>query len=592
MKNHLFVYLRPYRTQLILGPSLKLVEAILELMLPYMLANIIDLGILKHNKTYIYHEGVKMLIIIAVGLICAISCQYLASLASQGFGTKVRSALFGHVNKLSLAELDALGADTLTTRISSDINQLQIAVSMLIRLISRAPFVCVGCIVAAMLIDLPLSAVIWIGVIAFIVVLASIMMVAFPMYAVVQQNLDALGGVVLENLSGARVIRAFARGGEELRRFATAVNRHAAKVIRVTRVSALMNPITGLIMNLVICAILWFGAIRVGNGEMKPGEIVAFINYIAQILVALIAVANLIIIFTKAYASYNRVNAVFDYESSLQKRDLPDPPVDGKDFPEASPEKDAITFAQVSFSYVDNPEKDPEKYAVKDLDFAIPVGTVFGIIGGTGSGKTTIMSLIVRFYDVSEGAIRMQGRDIRTMSPKEVQKKISCVFQSPILFSGSIAENLRLGAPEATYGEIREACRIAQADKFIEEMPDSYRSVASRGGTNFSGGQKQRLSIARALVRQTPILILDDAFSALDYQTEARLRCSLLELQRATGTTIIMISQRISSIRTAEQILVMEDGRQIAVGRHEELLKTCEEYRAIAQSQLAPEEVQ
>lgn len=592
MKNHLFVYLRPYRTQLILGPSLKLVEAILELMLPYMLANIIDLGILKHNKTYIYHEGVKMLIIIAVGLICAISCQYLASLASQGFGTKVRSALFGHVNKLSLAELDALGADTLTTRISSDINQLQIAVSMLIRLISRAPFVCVGCIVAAMLIDLPLSAVIWIGVIAFIVVLASIMMVAFPMYAVVQQNLDALGGVVLENLSGARVIRAFARGGEELRRFATAVNRHAAKVIRVTRVSALMNPITGLIMNLVICAILWFGAIRVGNGEMKPGEIVAFINYIAQILVALIAVANLIIIFTKAYASYNRVNAVFDYESSLQKRDLPDPSVDGKDSPEASPEKDAITFAQVSFSYVDNPEKDPEKYAVKDLDFAIPVGTVFGIIGGTGSGKTTIMSLIARFYDVSEGAIRMQGRDIRTMSPKEVQKKISCVFQSPILFSGSIAENLCLGAPEATYGEIREACRIAQADKFIEEMPDSYRSVASRGGTNFSGGQKQRLSIARALVRQTPILILDDAFSALDYQTEARLRCSLLELQRATGTTIIMISQRISSIRTAEQILVMEDGRQIAVGRHEELLKTCEEYRAIAQSQLAPEEVQ
>ncbi len=592
MKNHLFVYLRPYRTQLILGPSLKLVEAILELMLPYMLANIIDLGILKHNKTYIYHEGVKMLIIIAVGLICAISCQYLASLASQGFGTKVRSALFGHVNKLSLAELDALGADTLTTRISSDINQLQIAVSMLIRLISRAPFVCVGCIVAAMLIDLPLSAVIWIGVIAFIVVLASIMMVAFPMYAVVQQNLDALGGVVLESLSGARVIRAFARGGEELRRFATAVNRHAAKVIRVTRVSALMNPITGLIMNLVICAILWFGAIRVGNGEMKPGEIVAFINYIAQILVALIAVANLIIIFTKAYASYNRVNAVFDYESSLQKRDLPDPSVDGKDSPEASPEKDAITFAQVSFSYVDNPEKDPEKYAVKDLDFAIPVGTVFGIIGGTGSGKTTIMSLIARFYDVSEGAIRMQGRDIRTMSPKEVQKKISCVFQSPILFSGSIAENLCLGAPEATYGEIREACRIAQADKFIEEMPDSYRSVASRGGTNFSGGQKQRLSIARALVRQTPILILDDAFSALDYQTEARLRCSLLELQRATGTTIIMISQRISSIRTAEQILVMEDGRQIAVGRHEELLKTCEEYRAIAQSQLAPEEVQ
>ncbi len=591
MKNHLFVYLRPYRTQLILGPSLKLVEAILELMLPYMLANIIDLGILKHNKTYIYHEGVKMLIIIAVGLICAISCQYLASLASQGFGTKVRSALFGHVNKLSLAELDALGADTLTTRISSDINQLQIAVSMLIRLISRAPFVCVGCIVAAMLIDLPLSAVIWIGVIAFIVVLASIMMVAFPMYAVVQQNLDALGGVVLENLSGARVIRAFARGGEELRRFATAVNRHAAKVIRVTRVSALMNPITGLIMNLVICAILWFGAIRVGNGEMKPGEIVAFINYIAQILVALIAVANLIIIFTKAYASYNRVNAVFACESSLQKNSVAEQNTDAAASSESSCEKDAISFSQVSFSYADNPEKDPEKNAVSNLDFAIQSGTIFGIIGGTGSGKTTIMSLIARFYDVSEGAIRMFGRDIRTMSPKEVQKKISCVFQSPVLFSGSIAENLRLGAPDATHEELREACRIAQAASFIEEMPDSYRADVQRDGANFSGGQKQRLSIARALVRKTPILILDDAFSALDYKTESRLRCSLLEMQKSTGMTIIMISQRISSIRAAEQILVMEDGRQVAVGRHEELLKTCEEYRAIAQSQLAPEEV-
>ena len=590
MKNHLLMYLRPYRTQLILGPSLKLIEAVLELMLPYMLANIIDLGILKHDKSYIYHEGFIMLIIIVVGLTCAISCQYLASLASQGFGTKARSALFGHVNKLSLAELDALGADTLTTRISSDINQLQIAVSMLIRLISRAPFVSIGCIVAAMLIDLPLSVVIWIGVISFTVVLSAIMLVAFPMYAAVQQNLDALGGVVLENLSGARVIRAFARGGEELRRFVTAVDRHASKVIRVTRVSALMNPITGLIMNLVICAILWFGAGRVGKGEMQPGEIVAFINYIAQILVALIAVANLIIIFTKAYASYNRVNAVFACESSLQKNSLSEQNTDAASS-ESPRETDAITFAQVSFSYVENTERDPEKNAVSKLDFAIPAGTIFGIIGGTGSGKTTIMSLIARFYDVSEGSIRMFGRDIRTMSPKEVQKKISCVFQSPVLFSGSIVENLRLGAPDATYEELREACRIAQADSFIEEMPDSYRSVVNRDGANFSGGQKQRLSIARALVRKTPILILDDAFSALDYQTEARLRCSLLELQQTTGMTIIMISQRISSIRAAEQILVMEDGRQIAVGRHEELLKTCEEYRAIAQSQLAPEEV-
>ena len=605
MLTHLLPYLRPYRRQFVVGPLFKLLEAVLELTMPVMMANIIDLGISHHDQTYILHTGLRMLITIIVGFGSAIICQYCASIASQGFGTRVRSAIFSHINYLSLADLDSLGTDTLTTRVTNDINQLQIAVSMTIRLIFRAPFVSIGCIVAAMILDLPLSAVIWVGVISFVIVLAAIMLAAFPLYASVQHKLDEVGGVVRENFSGVRVIRAFARTSAEMDRFVKKVDAHAQSVIRVTRISSLMNPLTALIMNLVVCAILWFGAIRVNVGGMTTGQVVAFINYMAQILTALIAVANLVVIFTRAAASLHRVNEVFDVTASIQREEsaisgsakgtegtdvfsVPDVSSVSDD---ASAQIPAISFSDISFSYVDNPEADPEKNALKNISFSVPRGSVLGIIGGTGSGKTTVLSLIARFYDANEGTARIFGTDIRVMDPDILRKDMGCVFQGSKLFSGTIADNLRWGDPDASEEDMRMACAFAQADHFVEKMPKKYDAWIERDGQNLSGGQKQRISIARALVRQPSILLLDDASSALDYTTEAKLREALTKIRLSTGMTVIMVSQRVASLRGAGQILVLADGCQAGLGTHEELMDTCEEYRSIALSQLSRQEV-
>jgi len=448
MLTHLLPYLRPYRKQFIIGPAFKLLEAILELTMPVMMANIIDLGITRHDQTYILHTGLRMFITIIIGLISAIICQYSASIASQGFGTRVRSALFSHVNYLSLSDLDSLGTDTLTTRVTNDINQLQIAVSMTIRLIFRAPFVSIGCIVAAMILDLPLSTVIWVGVISFIIVLTAIMLAAFPLYTEVQKKLDDVGGIVRENFSGVRVIRAFARASIEMERFAQKVDAHAQSMIRVTRISSLMNPLTALIMNLVICAILWFGAGQVNTGGMTTGKVIAFINYIAQILTALIAVANLVVIFTRASASLRRINEVFDVSASVKREDETAERAGAKagGTPDiASGEQQAgnpiIDFSHISFCYTDNPEADPDKNALTDISFSVPRGSVLGIIGGTGSGKTTVLLLIARFYDAQEGTLRLFGKDARTQSPDALRQNMGCVFQGSKLFSGTIAES-------------------------------------------------------------------------------------------------------------------------------------------------------
>lgn len=582
MLKHLLPYLKPYRSQFIIGPSFKLLEAILELTLPMLMANIIDIGIANRDQTYIFHIGIRMFITIAVGLVSGLICQYCASVASQGFGTRVRSALFLHVNHLSLSDLDALGTDTLTTRVTSDINQLQIAVSMLIRLIFRAPFVSLGCVAAAMILDLPLSSVIWVGVISFIIVLAVIMLTAFPLYSDVQRRLDNVSGVVRENFSGVRVIRAFARASVEMDRFVRTVDAHAQSVIRVTRISSLMNPLTALIMNLVICAILWFGALRVNTGGMTKGQVIAFISYIAQILTALIAVANLVVIFTRASASLKRVNEVFDVTSSVHLEEGA-----GAAYPDRPP----LSFTDVSFSYVDNPDHDPEKNALTDINFTVPAGSVLGIIGGTGSGKTTVLSLTARFYDAQKGSVALSGADVKQLSPKVLLESMGCVFQEPRLFSGTVAENLRWGNPEASDELLHEACTYAQAARFIEKMPQKYDTWIERGGRNLSGGQKQRIAIARALVRRPSLLLLDDASSALDYSTEAKLREALDKIRIDSAMTVIMVSQRVASIRGAGQILVLEDGRQMGLGTHEELMKTCEAYRVIADTQLPQKEV-
>lgn len=599
MLTHLLPYLRPYRRQFFIGPAFKLLEAVLELTLPVMMANIIDFGIMRHDQTYILHTGLRMFITILIGLVSAVICQYSASVASQGFGTRVRSALFSHVNHLSLADLDSFGTDTLTTRVTNDINQLQIAVSMTIRLVFRAPFVSIGCIVAAMLLDLPLSAVIWVGVISFIFVLAVIMLAAFPLYGDVQKKLDDVGGVVRESFSGVRVIRAFARASIEIERFAKKADAHAQSVIRVTRISSLMNPLTALIMNLVICAILWFGAVQVNDGAMSTGKVIAFINYIAQIMNALIAVANLVVIFTKASASLRRINEVFDVTASVHAEAKNTETMDEAEGKEAAgkvskntetQDVPAVSFSHVTFSYTANPEANPEKNALTDISFSVPRASVLGIIGGTGSGKTTVLALIARFYDAQEGTLRLYGEDIRTLSPDALRKNMGCVFQGSKLFSGTIAENLRWGNPDASEEQIQAALANAQASRFIEKMQKKDDTHIERDGKNLSGGQKQRIAIARALVRNPAILLLDDASSALDYTTEANVRQALSRIRKESGMTVIIVSQRVASIRQAEQILVLEDGRQAGLGTHEELMKSCGQYRLIALSQLSQQE--
>ncbi len=608
MLTHLMPYLRPYRRQFIIGPLFKLLEAILELTLPVMMASIIDYGIARHDQTYILHMGLRMLLTITIGFASAIICQYSASIASQGFGTRVRSALFAHVNHLSLADLDQLGTDTLTTRITNDINQLQIAVSMLIRLIFRAPFVSIGCIVAAMLLDLPLSIVIWVGVISFILVLAAIMLAAFPMYTAVQQRLDAVGGVVRENFAGVRVIRAFARTSSEIERFIQKTDDHAKSVIRVTRISSLMNPATALIMNLVICAILWFGGLQVNSGGMTTGKVIAFISYIGQIVTALIAVANLVVIFTRASASLKRVNEVFAVSASVSvekqadtlaaaasaaatSEDATSAATSAIATPTAATKQNAVSFSHVHFSYVDNPDNDPEKNALTDINFEVPRGSIMGIIGGTGSGKTTILSLIARFYDAGSGDVCLSGMNVKGLSPDDLRENMGFVFQESKLFSGTIADNIRWGDPEASDERIKEACDYAQAADFVEKMPEKYDTWIERDGKNLSGGQKQRISIARALVRKPAILLLDDASSALDYTTEASLRAALAHISASDQMTVIIVSQRVASLRAAGQILVLSDGRQVGLGTHETLMNNCSEYRSIALSQMSQQEV-
>jgi len=603
MKN--FVpFLKPYKAQFVVGPLFKLLEAILELTLPVQMALIIDQGVAKGDTDVIYQTGLRMLLTIVIGLISALICQYLAAVASQGFGTRVRSAMFSHVNRFSQATFDRFGTDTLTTRMTNDINQLQVAVAMTIRLLVRAPFVSIGCIVAAMILDVPLAVIVVVAVLLFVLVMVVIMKAAYPLYGEVQKRLDRVGGLVRENCSGVRVIRAFARGEAERGRFREAVLRHSDSVIRVMRVSSLMNPLTMLIMNLSVAAILWFGAGRVNAGELQTGTIIAFINYMAQILNALIAVAHLVVIFTRTAASFARVDEVLatpeDPTAGLAETDDRDMPSSDSldklrsDSAESANEIDegvAVAFRDVTFSYSDSGGGDREKDALSGISFSVAQGGVLGIIGGTGSGKSTILSLLEGFYSAREGQIHMFGRKIGSIPRDELRGMIGAVFQEPVIFTGTVADNLRWGKADASDEELWQALEAAQAEKFVERMPEKLLTHVVRGAKNLSGGQKQRLSIARALVRRPRILLLDDASSALDYTTESKLRRSLSELSRETGMTSIIVSQRIAALRSADTILVLDDGQQVGLGTHADLLQSCPTYRSIALSQLAEEEV-
>ena len=565
--HSLWTDLRPYRKQCIIGPLFKLIEAILELTIPILTAQIIDRGVARGDTAFIARTGLLMLAIITAGLCSALVCQYSAAVASQGFGTRVRSALFAHINRLSHAQIDRLGAATLVTRLTNDVNQLQLGVAMMIRLIIRTPFVSIGSVIAAMLIDWKLALIILASMPLFVLTLWLIMRKTFPLYTKVQKKLDTLSKTVQENLSGVRVIRAFSRTAYERDRFDGQSADLADTVVRVGRISSLTGPVPSLIMNAAVIAILWFGGFRVQSGAMTTGEILAFVNYVAQILAALIVLANLVVIFTKAYASLGRVREVFALQPDI---------TDGPGAQPDAADPDAVRLEHVSFSY------DAGEPVLEDLTLHIPRGETLGVIGATGSGKTTLIGLVCRFFDATAGAVYVDGADVRSYRLKELRGKIGLVAQKNELFSGTIADNIRWGDPDADDEQVRFAARVAQAAEFIEKKADGYQSRVERGGVNLSGGQRQRLSIARAVCRRPEILILDDASSALDYATEAALRAALRKL---SGTTVLLVSQRAAAVRHADRILVLDDGRVSGLGTHAELMETCEVYREIVASQ-------
>lgn len=567
-------YLGSVKQYVIIGQTSKLIEAIFEVIVPLIMAAIVDNGI-KGNmgKGYVYKMGGVLILLGVLGLCFALICQYLASKASQSVGTVMRNDMFRHINSLSHAELDRLGTPSLITRLTNDINQVQQAVAMFIRLVVRAPFIVIGSAIMAMSIDLKLSVIFVIIIPLVVLVLYLIMSRSIKYYKVIQKKLDRISLVTREGLSGVRVIRAFSRQDTEQKRFDEANDDYLDISLRVGRLSALLNPLTYVILNLAIAAIVWYGGVGVDTGRLTQGEVIAFVNYMTQISLALVVVANLVVLFTKAAASSARINEVLEIEPSIKNGTEKD----------GAGSENAVEFSHVYFSYNNSGE-----YALEDIDLTAKKGETIGVIGGTGSGKSTLASLIPRFYDISNGELKINGTNAADYDTTALRQKVGVVPQKAVLFSGTIAENMRWGKRDATDEEIWKALEIAQAKEFVEKMPDGLDTHIAQGGKNLSGGQKQRLTIARALVSQPDILILDDSASALDFATDAALRKAIA--QNTTGMTTFIISQRANSIMQADKIIVLDDGRQAGLGTHRELLESCGVYREICYSQLSKEE--
>lgn len=569
-------YLGAVKKEIIIGQTSKLIEAIFEVIVPLIMAAIVDHGINGgRGKPYIYKMGGLLVLLGVLGLCFALICQYLASKASQSVGTVMRNDMFRRINSLSHAELDRLGTPSLITRLTNDINQVQQAVAMYIRLVVRAPFIVIGSAIMAMSIDLKLSIVFVFVIPLVVLVLYLIMSRSIKYYKVIQKKLDRISLVTREGLSGVRVIRAFSRQETEQDRFDEANDEYLRISLSVGRLSALLNPLTYAILNLAIAAIVWFGGFRVNIGDLTQGEVIAFVNYMTQISLALVVVANLVVLFTKAAASASRINEVLDIEPSIK---------DGE-YKGGNDNGSAVKFDNVSFSYNGSGEN-----ALENISFTAEKGETIGIIGGTGSGKSTLVSLIPRFYDVTDGSISVCGTDVREYDTKTLRNMIGTVPQKAVLFSGTIAENMRWGKADATEDEIRSAIKTAQAEEFVNKMPDGLETKISQGGKNLSGGQKQRLTIARALVSKPQILILDDSASALDFATDAALRKAIA--RDTENMTVFIVSQRANSIRRADKIIVLDDGKQVGIGTHKELLESCEVYKEICYSQLSREEAE
>lgn len=567
-------YLKQFRKEVFIGPVFKLTEAIFELIVPLVMAKIIDIGIANGDKAYVLKMGGVMVLLGLVGLGCALICQYCAAKASQGFGTVVRSEMFRHINSLSHGEIDQIGTPSLITRITNDVNQLQLAVAMLIRLVVRAPFLVIGATVMAIAIDWKLACIFFIASPLVALALYLVMSRSVPFYRIIQRKLDRISLITRENLSGVRVIRAFSRQQQEKERFLEASTDQMEISIAVGKISALLNPLTSTVINLAIVAVVWFGGFRVNVGGMTQGEVIAFVNYLNQILVAMIVVANLVVIFTKAAASASRVNEVLEMEPSIISKTV-------------TPVQEKENAPKLSFDAVDFAYPDAGDYSLTGISFEAAKGQTVGIIGGTGCGKSTLVNLIPRFYEVSNGAVKVDGVDVREYPLSQLRGKIGIVPQKAVLFSGTLRKNMQWHHEDATDEEIWEALEVAQAAEFVRKMPDGLDTMILQGGKNLSGGQKQRLTIARALVGSPEILILDDSASALDFATDAALRQAIARFcsERENGVTVLIISQRANTVRYADKIVVLDDGKTVGIGTHEQLLESCEEYREIYWSQ-------
>ena len=573
----LIPYLKDFKKECFLGPLFKLLEAILELIVPLVMAKIIDIGVKSYDTSYIIKMGILIIILGIVGLGSALVCQYFAAKASQGFGTKLRNELFRHINSLSHSEIDNIGTPSLITRIINDVNQLQVAVAMAIRLGVRAPFIILGSAIMAMFINLKLSLIFFLSIPLIVLTLYLVMGKSIPLYRVIQKKLDKISLITRENLEGVRVVRAFSKQEVEKDRFNIAALDHSNTAIKVGKLSALLNPLTFMIMNFSIAFIVWFWGIGVNNGNFTQGEIIAFVNYMTQILLTLIVVANLVIIFTKASASATRVNEVLDTKSSIKEASS------STKVQATNNSSKIIEFKNVSFSY-----NNSKQYSLENISLSINKGETIGIIGGTGAGKSTLVNLIPRFYESTEGEIFINGENIKNYSIKDLRNLFGIVPQKAVLFTGSLRENMKWANKNASDEEILMALDIAQCSDFVSNLKDGLDTSVLQGGKNFSGGQKQRLTIARALVGSPKIIILDDSSSALDFATDLKLR-QALNIHAKEITTII-VSQRASSIKNSDKIVVLDDGKLAGIGTHEELLENSEVYKEICLSQLTREE--
>lgn len=561
-------YAKDYRKQIILGPFFKFLEAVFELILPLFMARLVDEGIARHDQGKVIEMTVAMLGLSIVGLLCALICQYYASIASQGFGTVLRNRLMEKINSFSHKELNRFGTDTLITRMTNDINQMQGALAMLIRLVVRAPFLSIGSVIMAFYIDWQMGLIFLILLPLFCFILFLIIHYSVPLYRKIQQKLDQLNQLVTQNLSGVRVIRAFARTNTETAHFNEETEEISRLNQRVANISALLSPSTTLIMNAGVVALLYFGGFKVNVGHLEQGQVLALINYMNQMLLALIVVSNLVVLFTRAAASANRINEVFATDTTLE---------DDGAVQNANEQAPLIDFEHVDFRYTEK-----SGLALQDVSFTLQENKILGITGATGSGKSTLISLIPRFYDASKGAVSFAGSNVKDWSLDHLRSEIAIVPQTAVLFSGTIRENLQWGKQDATNEDCWEALAIAQASEFVETLPKGLDTMILENGKNFSGGQRQRLTIARALIRKPKLLILDDSLSALDYQTDLDLRQAL---KRELDCGVIIISQRLRSIQDAETILLMDNGKIAAQGSHEELLQESELYQELVNSQ-------